>query len=133
VLLRTDAVVRSKHIQEAEPREEIVPGGKRWVTSFVLDAEGAKRFDAAAKELYERRPAGLLGIVLDGELKSMPAVQSPVFHGRGQISGAKSEEDARDLAAILRGGELVVPLGSRRDGKDLPGVPEFERPFGPKK
>jgi preprotein translocase subunit SecD len=133
VLLLIDPVIRSRNIQEAEPREERIPGGKRWVTSFVLDADGSKRFDLVAKELYNRRPPGLLGIVLDGDLKSLPAVQSSTFHGRGQISGAKSEQDARDLSAILRGGELVIPLGSRRDGKDLPGTPESERPYGPRK
>jgi preprotein translocase subunit SecD len=133
VLLRIEPVIRAKHIAESEPRQEMIPGGARWVTTVVMNPEGATRFDQAATELYGRRPAGLIGIVLDGELKSMPSVQSPAFHGMAQISGAKSREDAADLAIILRSGELVVPLGSRKNGKAAPGDPEFERPYGPKK
>ena len=97
--------------------------GKAWVTAFELDATGAKLFDEAAERLYNQRPPGLLAILLDGVLKSVPAVRSAAFHGRGQISGVKSEEDAKDLATILKAGALPLPLGE----------PEFERPYGPKK
>jgi preprotein translocase subunit SecD len=125
-----DPVLRSRNIADAEPREERVPGGTRWVTTFELDPEGAQRFDDAAAQLYNRKPPGLLAILVDGEIRSMPAVQSPAFHGRGQISGAKNEQDARELAVILRSGELPVLLGARKDGKDVPGEPESEKRYG---
>jgi preprotein translocase subunit SecD len=123
ILVRKQPVVEGRHMVEAEPRQELAAGGTRWVTAFEMNAEGARLFDEAAAELYEMRPPGLLAILLDGELKSCPAIQSPRFKGRGQISGAKSAEDARSLAIILRSGVLPVRLGD----------PEAERKYGDKK
>jgi len=133
MLVQKKSVIDGAHFVDAEPHQEMVPGGARWVTSFELDAEGAKRFDEAAEKLYNQRPPGLLAIMLDGELKSAPAVQSPAFHGRGQISGAQDAQAAKDLAIVLRSGKLPVPLGGVEGGEKKPGVPQFERPFGPKK
>jgi hypothetical protein len=123
ILVRKQPVVEGRHMVEAEPREELATGGKRWVTSFEMNAEGARLFDEAAAELYEMRPPGLLAILLDGELKSCPAVQSPKFNGRGQISGANTMEEAKELAVILRSGALPLHLGD----------PESERKYGDKK
>jgi SecD/SecF fusion protein len=106
MLLRTPEVITGRNIIRSEPHQELVPGGARWVTSFELDADGAKRFDEAAKILYNERPQGLIAIVLDGKLRSAPVVQSDSFGGRGQISGAKDESDAKDLSIILRSGSL---------------------------
>jgi preprotein translocase subunit SecD len=122
LLVRKAPVIEGRHIVEAEPREELVPGGARWVVAFELNAEGAKLFDDAAEKLYAMRPPGLIAILLDGALKSAPAVQSPSFRGRGQISGAKSREDAADLSLILTSGALPAPLEA-----------EGERLYGPKK
>jgi SecD/SecF fusion protein len=109
----------------------MVPGGSRWVTSFTLNAEGAKMFDDAAERLYNQRPAGLIVIMLDGKVKSAPAVQSPAFHGHGQISGAKDQNDAKELSVILRSGSLPAPIGTYEDGKAVPGKPESETFVGP--
>jgi len=132
-VLLGNSVIGSRDIAAAEPRQEMVPGGHRWVTAFELNADGARRFDEVATELYNRTPAGLLAIMVNGEIRSMPAMQSPSFKGRGQVSGAKNQADALELAVILRSGELPVPLGSRKDGKDVLGEPESERPYGSKK
>jgi preprotein translocase subunit SecD len=123
LLVRKEPVVEGRHIVNAEPSQEMVPGGARWVTSFEMNAEGARLFDEAAEKLYRQRPVGLIAIMLDGKVRSAPAVQSPSFHGRAQVSGAKDVEDAKELAIILRTGAFPVPLGE----------PEFERPYGPKK
>jgi preprotein translocase subunit SecD len=123
ILVQLQSALEGRHIIQAEPRQEMGVGGNQWVTSFELDVEGAGKFDEMAEKLYNQRPPGLLAIMLDGVLKSAPAVRSAAFRGRGQISGAKSEEEAKDLAIILKTGALPVQLGE----------PEFERPFGPKK
>ncbi len=120
MLVETQPVIEGRHIVMAEPRQEMVPGGARWVTSLEMDAEGAQRFDAAAKKLYEMKPPGLIAILFDGVLKSAPAVQSPAFHGKAQISGAKDQDDAKDLALILRTGMLPIQLPE----------PEVERKYG---
>ncbi|HLY75559.1 MAG TPA: protein translocase subunit SecD, partial [Planctomycetota bacterium] len=128
ILVQKTPVIEGRHIEEAEARQEMVPGGARWVTSFTLNTEGAKMFDDAAARLYDQRPAGLIVIMLDGKVKSAPAVQSPAFHGHGQISGAKDQNDAKELAIILRSGSLPAPIGSLEGG---PGKPESETFVGP--
>src|SRR5581483_3643438 len=128
ILVQKQPVIEGRHIEDAEAREEMVPGGARWVTSFTLNTEGAKMFDDAAARLYDQRPPGLIVIMLDGKVKSAPAVQSASFHGHGQISGAKDQNDAKELAIILRSGSLPAPIGSIEGG---PGKPESETFVGP--
>jgi len=128
ILVMKAPVIEGRHIEDAEARQEMVPGGSRWVTSFTLNAEGAKMFDDAAERLYNQRPPGLIVIMLDGKVKSAPAVQSPSFRGHGQISGAKDQNDAKELSIILRSGSLPAPIGSIEGG---PGKPESETFVGP--
>lgn len=104
--------------------------GVEWVTAFELNPEGSRRFDVAARILYHQNPPGLIAIVLDGKVRSMPAVKAETFAGRGQITGSKSETEARQLAVILRSGILRVPIGSWKEGWPLEGVPSSERRFG---
>jgi len=87
LLIRETPVIEGRHIVNAEPQQEAASGGIRWVTLFELDAEGARRFDEAAEQLY--RQHGRIVILLDGEVRSAPVVQSPAFHGRGQISSRR--------------------------------------------
>jgi SecD/SecF fusion protein len=132
LLVRKDSVIEGRHITDAEPHQEMMPGGSRWVTTFTLDAEGAKMFDEAAEKLYNQRPPGLIVIMLDSKVKSAPAVQSPSFRGHGQISGAKDQADAKELSIILRSGSLPAPIGTRlKDGTPVPGRPESETFVGP--
>jgi preprotein translocase subunit SecD len=86
LLLEEAPVVEGRHILHAAPQQEISEGEIRWVTAFELDSEGAKRFDEAADRLYRQHPRGRMAIVLDGKVRSAPAVSSPAFHGRGRIS-----------------------------------------------
>jgi preprotein translocase subunit SecD len=85
LLIQETPVIEGRHIIHAEPQQEMTPRGARWVTLFELDAEGSRRFDEAAEQLY--RQQGRIVILLDGEVRSAPSVQSPAFHGRGQITG----------------------------------------------
>jgi SecD/SecF fusion protein len=132
VLVQREPVIEGRNITSAEPHQRMIPGGLEWVTDFRLDTEGGKRFDEAARVLYHQRPPGMIAIILDGKLRSMPVVQSESFGGSGQISGAKNEQEARDLAIILRSGSLPAPIGFvDRDGKRVVGQPESETFVGP--
>jgi len=91
VLVEARPVIEGRHIIAAEPRQEAGIDGVQWVTTFELDGEGARRFDEAAERLYRRQPRGRIVIVLDKEVRSMPVVNSPAFHGRGQITSARQE------------------------------------------
>jgi preprotein translocase subunit SecD len=83
ILVEQRPLIEGQNIVDAEPH--LADG--RWVTAFELDAEGAKRLDEAAERLYRQVPRGRIVIVLDGQVRSAPVVESPAFHGRGTISG----------------------------------------------
>jgi SecD/SecF fusion protein len=76
-----------------------------WGVSLEFDAEGAKLFDALAANNVGNR----LAIVLDGDVISAPTLQTANFHGKAQITGNFSEEEARDLASALEN-PLRVPV-----------------------
>ena len=96
---------------------------------FVVDAtfkggdQGADKFDEIAVECYSGTPycppgvAGLgqLAVVVDGSVQSAPSVQSPNFDGRVVISGNFSEQEADDLALVLRYGALPIEFQDPTD------------------
>jgi hypothetical protein len=107
VLVQGEAVITHDHIQESVARTSLdSTGNAQWVTAFELTPEGAKRFDDAAARLFAREPPGLIAIIVDGVVFSAPVIQSPAFGGHGQISGAKTESEARRMAALLKGSWL---------------------------
>ena len=87
------------------------PNTNAWAVDFTLTGEGAPQFDQIASELVATPPPGnQLGIVLDGVVVSAPTIQTGNFGGRGQISGDFTEQEAKDLALVLRFGALPVEL-----------------------
>ena len=76
------------------------------VVSFQFRGNGAKTF-----EDYTGANIGkYLTIVLDNEVISSPVIQARITGGQGQISGRFTLEEARDLAVLLRGGSLPIPV-----------------------
>ncbi len=96
---------------------------------FVVDAtfkggdQGADKFDEIAVECYSGTPycppgvAGLgqLAVVVDGSVQSAPSVQSPNFDGQVVISGNFSDQEADDLALVLRYGALPIEFQDPTD------------------
>ena len=83
-------------------------GSADYAVNLQLDSEGAKAFGDTTKELAEDK--GKIAIVLDGVVKSAPAVQSAITDGRVQITGNYSSEEANNLKAIVDSGSLPVSL-----------------------
>ncbi len=84
------------------------PGNDRfgaYAVNFELTASGAKRFG----EITGRNIGRNLAIILDGVVQSAPNVQSRITKN-GQITGSFSYDEARDLAIVLRAGQLTVPM-----------------------
>jgi preprotein translocase subunit SecD len=134
ILVEQASVIAPRHIIASEARQSLDSvGSSQWVTTFELDAEGARLFDEAAKILFNMKPRGMIAILLDGRLRSAPVIMSDHFDGHGQISGAKSEQEAKDLAITLQSGPLPARLGRMKGGVFVPGEPEAERRFGPGK
>ncbi len=78
---------------------------------FTLKSRGAKIFEQLTAESIGRRMA----IVLDGNVKSAPNIQTRIPGGRGTItlggqSYNKQLQEARDLSLVLRAGALPVQL-----------------------
>jgi preprotein translocase subunit SecD len=48
--------------------------------------------------------------VLDGKTYSAPVIQDKISGGKAQITGRFSQEEARDLAIVLRAGALPAPV-----------------------
>ena len=93
--------------------------GAGYVVTLEFDSEGAKAFESATKAIVSGEivaneetglPAECIGIVLDDEMISYPAVSSVITGGNCQIEGNFNQEDATYLAALIRGGALPVEL-----------------------
>ena len=83
-------------------------GSASYAVNLQLDSEGAQAFADTTKELADDK--GKIAIVLDGVVKSAPAVQSAITDGRVQITGNYSSEEANNLKAIIDSGSLPVSL-----------------------
>jgi len=71
-----------------------------------FNAVGAKRFDQITAASVGKRMA----IVLDNVVYSAPVIRERISGGSAQISGAFTEQEATDLAIILRAGSLPAPV-----------------------
>lgn len=76
------------------------------IINFTLNSEGAKIFGDFTGENVGNR----LAIVLDGKVYSAPRINERIGGGSGQISGAFTVEEARDVAIALRSGALLAPI-----------------------
>ncbi len=131
VLVEKAAVITGDDVSRASHQVDIRHGKANYKIDFELKVEGAKDFDNAAAELFKRTPHGQIAIIIDGVLKSAPAVNSASFKGQGEITGNFDENAARDLAIVLRSGSLPVPIGRIEDGKAVPKIPEADSFIGP--
>jgi protein-export membrane protein SecD len=80
--------------------------------SVHFNPEGTRQFDELTKKNINHR----LAIILDGQVKSAPVLQSHISDGRAQITlGSYRPRDelfreATDLALVLRAGALPAPI-----------------------
>ncbi|MCC7263775.1 MAG: protein translocase subunit SecD [Candidatus Latescibacteria bacterium] len=76
------------------------------IVEFATSEEGAntlRRFTGA--HIDER-----MAIVLDGSVYSAPTIQSKIPNGRGIITGSGTQDEAKDLAIVLRAGALPAKV-----------------------
>ncbi len=86
--------------------DQSLAGAGRGVVNFRFKGKGAKTFE----EFTGSHVGQYLTIILDNEVISSPVIQSRITGGQGQISGNFTLDSARDLAVLLRGGSLPVPV-----------------------
>jgi len=73
---------------------------------FRLNHPGAIIFARFTGENIGRR----IAIVLDDKVRSAPVVQGKIPGGEGRITGLDNDEEANDLAIVLRAGALPAPV-----------------------
>ena len=72
------------------------------IVNFQTTDEGVRTFrQVTGGHVGER-----LAIVLDGAVYSAPVIQTKIYNGRSIITGSATEEEAKDLAIVLRAGAL---------------------------
>ncbi|MBW3621170.1 MAG: protein translocase subunit SecD [Actinobacteria bacterium] len=114
------AALTGDRIEDALP---VLAGATSWSVSLDLDGQGAEQFAEITSELACQRDQGqpgLLAIVLDNVVESAPAMNPEVACGAGIQGGQaaisvgggleESEEEARDLALVLKTGALPITL-----------------------
>jgi len=78
----------------------------QWIVNVSFTEEGTAAWDVMAGENFGRQ----LGIALDGVVYSAPTINAREFGGDAVITGAFTEEEAKDLALVLRFGALPIEL-----------------------
>jgi len=103
-LRMTPTLMTGKDVKGANA---VYRSGKGWVVLLNFTDDGFKKFQGVAEQWYTKQVA----IVLDGEVKSYPTIQTAKFDSNEvEISGNFKEGEAKDLALVLKYGALPVPL-----------------------
>ncbi len=103
VELPKKVVVTGADLRDA--RAEFDQQSVQWLVRFRFAGEGARKFE----EHTGRSVGEYLTIVLDNRVLSSPVIRARI-PGEGVIEGSFTAEEARDLAILLRGGALPVPV-----------------------
>ncbi|MGI8791798.1 MAG: protein translocase subunit SecD [Acidimicrobiales bacterium] len=106
------ALLTGRAVDTASARAPQGIGGE-WQVDVEFTGSGSTEFNNVAALCFDgtpQCPSRRLAIVLDGVVKSAPAIQARDFAGRAQITGNFSESEAKDLALVLRFGSLPVQL-----------------------
>ena len=89
-----------------------------YCVNLQFDSEGAEAFAEATTIAYqggvqsviEGVPNDAIMIILDDQIISAPSVNEPISGGQCEISGNFTSDEAKNLAALIRGGALPVEL-----------------------
>jgi len=102
-LLKKTALMTGNLLTDAR----VQPGefGTPYVT-MTFNKFGAMLFEQITGENVGKR----LAIILDDNVYSAPVIREKIGGGRAQITGNFTDEEARDLAIVLRAGALPAPV-----------------------
>ncbi len=102
-LISSSPVIAGIDLRDARAEAGELPG--RWDTGFMLQPAAAERF-----EKFTRSNIGNhLAIVLDNAVLSVPRIDAAISD-QGRITGARSFQDAADLALNLKAGSLPAGI-----------------------
>jgi preprotein translocase subunit SecD len=101
-VVRSQPVIRGTDLRDARAA---VDSTEQPVTNFNLTADAGARLQSYTAANIDKRSA----IVVDGEILSVPVIEE-VIRDSGQIRGAKTVQEAEDLAVKLRSGALPASI-----------------------
>jgi preprotein translocase subunit SecD len=82
-----------------------------WEVDLTFTSEGTKKFgDLTAQAVTATPPANQVAIVLDGLVVSSPVIQTAIPGGTASITGNFTQQQATDLANVLKYGALPLSL-----------------------
>jgi preprotein translocase subunit SecD len=101
-LVSRNPVVVGQDLRSARPgRDE----NGHWEASFSLSQDGAQRFEA----FTSAHIGDQLAVLLDDQIKSVAEIKSAISDS-GRIMGLTSQQEASDLALVLKSGSLPAKL-----------------------
>jgi len=107
-------VITGRDLRNARPgRDEF----QKWETNFTLTQDAAARFS----RFTEANIGNSLAVILDNQIRSVARIQSKIGDS-GRITGLANEQEASDLALVLRAGSLpagIKTLEERTVGPSL--------------
>ena len=113
-LLSRTPVITGRDLRNARPgRDEF----QKWEANFTLNQDGARRF----ARFTEANIGNRLAVILDNQIRSVATIQARI-EDSGRITGLSGEQEASDLALVLRAGSLpagIVYLEERTIGPSL--------------
>jgi preprotein translocase subunit SecD len=84
-------------------------GAAGWYVSLDFNGEGASKFGALTSSVTGlAAPQNQVAIVLDGLVVSAPRINEAINGGSAQITGSFSQEEASNLANVLKYGALPL-------------------------
>jgi protein-export membrane protein SecD len=106
-VLTKEPLMRGSEVATAQMRldlDQARPGAPG--VSFTLTGRGGAMFADITGRNVNRR----LAIVLDNRVQSAPNINERIPRGQGSITGSFTEEEAQNLAIVLRSGALPAPV-----------------------
>ena len=106
-IVTKEPLMQGKEVQSAQMRldlDQSHPGAPG--VSFTLTSRGGATFADITGANVGRR----LAIVLDNRVQSAPNIHERIPRGQGSITGSFTEEEAQNLAIVLRSGALPAPV-----------------------
>jgi preprotein translocase subunit SecD len=80
-----------------------------WQIDMKFDGKGTRAFAEMTRSLVSQpEPRNLLAITLDGVVQSDPSVNEEIPSGIAQITGSFTQQEAQDLANVLKYGALPL-------------------------
>ena len=80
----------------------------QWVVNLDMNKKGRILWSKfTERNLYKRA-----AIILDGQVFFDPTIQSKIPNGKTQISGFENMQEAKEIASVLKAGELPAPINA---------------------